>query len=231
MASVHTAFADLAPYEALGKKIQKTYFCSAEVDDAQLPPAIFAMTRNPDRQRFLSLLAVISFTLDKADVAPTVYQILSTEVGRPLPLEDVQALVNQLHDEFYPSGDKESRENQYRSTIGPPELLLQNGIEKVMDQLLSRLGCPTLYLQRDGITKLIDTYRLLAEPKTSLEFILTDHRKILVGFELVLRNRVRLSGEDLGDFTVKVTGLWRRIWVRHLVLMVLGIVVAYKFLK
>jgi len=94
MALVYTAFANLAPYKALGKKIQKTYFRNAKVDNAQLPPAIFAITRNPDKQRFLSLLAVISFTLDKVDIAPIVYQILSIEVSRPPLLEDVQAIVN-----------------------------------------------------------------------------------------------------------------------------------------
>jgi len=236
MTSVHTdaAFtrifseAGLAPYEALGKKIQKRQACSVKVDDAQLLPGILTMSQDPNRLCFLSLLTVILGSMDKADAASAVHQILSFELDKSPPLEDVQELVNRLCGELRPSGGNGGYESQYQRETGPPELILQNSLERLIDWLRSRLGFPTLYYQRNGVTKLIDAFRLLAEPNTSLEYIQhggTDFH--MVDFQLVLGKSVHISGcEDSGDFRVTVTGLWRRVLLRRLALMVFPAVVA-----
>jgi len=235
MASVHidAAFArifseaGLAPYEALGKKIQKRQARSMKVDDAQPLPGMLTMSQDPNRLCFLSLLAVILGRMDEADAASTVHQILSVELDKSPPLEDVQGLVNRLCGELYPSGN-DGYESQYQREFGTPELILQNGLERLIDRLRSRLGFPTLYHQRDGVTKLIDAFRFLAEPKTSLEYNLHGGTNFhMVDFQLVLGKSVHLSGcEDSGNFRVTVTGLRRRVLSRRLALMVFSAVVA-----
>ena len=100
------------------------------------------------------------------------HEILSIKVDKfPIPpLEQVQKLVEQLSIELDPNGIHESTENGYQRVLGDPRLYLQSRSERIIDGLRRVFNLHEFYHQRSGITKMIDSLRLSAKPRTSIEY-------------------------------------------------------------